>query len=263
MFENFNNLIIGKIAIAMYVAPGTGTAIHNNRPFHGLVLSSKGRNVDIIFSDGTVLKTLENDILYLPKGSDYTVVTHSHGEGCWAINFDLLDEINTKPFVIKFQNTEQLTELFKKSITAFYNSNDYSNMIIRKNLYQILLTIKKEYDKKYIPSEKTLLLKPAVDIMNTQYMNRDLTVENLSAICGISVAYFRRLFTEKYSVSPKEYIIKRRMDYAKKLIISQQFSISEIAEMCGYFEPCHFSRKFKRYFNVSPSNFSKNNATLS
>ena len=256
MFENWNNIIVTKIGLAMYVPPKTGTAIHNNRPFHGLVFNGKGKNADYVFSDGFVLKVQENSLFYLPKGSSYRVITHTEGEGCWAINFDLLDGIKSEPFSVRFQNTEKVLQNFKNSVDAFRKANNHSNLTIIKSLYEIILLLKKEYGKNYIPSEKILLIKPALDMMNSNYFKNDLTVENLSEICGISVAYFRRIFTEKFGISPKEYIINRRIDYAKKLLLSEQFSVSEIAEMCGYAEPCHFSREFSKRTGSVPNKYS-------
>ena len=142
------------------------------------------------------------------------------------------------------------------AIDAFRKANNHSNLTIIKSLYEIILLLKKEYGKNYIPSEKILLIKPALDIMNSNFFKNDLTVEKLSEHCGISVAYFRRIFTEKYGISPKEYIINRRIDYAKKLLLSEQFSVSEIAEMCGYAEPCHFSREFSKRTGISPNKYS-------
>ena len=37
--------------------------------------------------------------------------------------------------------------------------------------------------------------------------------------------------------------------------LSEQFSISEIAEMCGYAEPCHFSREFSKRIGTSPKGY--------
>lgn len=252
MFENWNNLIVTKIGLAMYVPPNTGNAIHNNRPFHGLVFNAKGKNADYVFSDGFILKVHENSLFYLPKGSSYKVITHTEGEGCWAINFDFLEEFNEYPFSVKFRNTEKILKVFEKSVYAFCKSDTHSNLTVIKNLYDIILLLKKEYEKSHMPSEKSLLIKPAVDIMNSNYFKNDLTIEKLSELCGISVAYFRRIFTEKFGISPKEYIINLRIDYAKKLLLSEQFSVSEIAEMCGYAEPCHFSREFSKRTGTPP-----------
>ena len=123
----------------------------------------------------------------------------------------------------------------------------------------IFLLLKKEYEKNYTPNEKIALIKPALDMINSNYYKNDLSVEELSQICGISVAYFRRIFTEKYGVSPKEYIINKRIEYAKKLLLSKQFSVSEVAEMCGYYEPCHFSREFKKREGISPNKYISEN----
>lgn len=255
MFDNWNRLFITEIGLATYVPPNTGTATHNNRPFHGLVLNGKCQKADYVFSDGFVLKTTEYSLFYLPKNSSYKIVTRAQGEGCWAINFDLSDNITAQPFSAKFQNPEYVLQTFKNSVSVFCKADENINLIITKNLYDILLQFKKEIQKLYVPSNKMLLLKPALDRMNANYFKTDCTVEALSEACGISVAYFRRIFTKKFGIGPKEYLIGRRINYAKKLLASNQFTISEVAEICGYSEPCHFSREFARRTGISPRNF--------
>ena len=76
-------------------------------------------------------------------------------------------------------------------------------------------------------------------------------------MCNVSEAYFRRIFTEKYGISPKEYIINMRIDYAKQLLRSGQMSVSDTARACGYFEESHFSREFSKRVGVSPCEYKK------
>ncbi len=255
MFEN--EFAVTKIALAMYVPPGKGSAIHPNRPFHGLVLNGKGKRADYIFSDGFVLKTEENSLHYLPKGSDYKVAVHSHGEGCFAINFDVSEPMAQKPFCVKFQSTEQVLQSFEGAVKAFVKDGGSANPAVMKELYTILALLKKEGERKYVPGKKMSLLRPALDKMDTDYCQRELSVKELSDLCGISVAYFRRLFTQNFGISPKEYMIRRKMEHAKKLLLGRQFSVNEIAQLCGYPEPCHFSREFKKRFGTSPCNYEK------
>lgn len=108
-----------------------------------------------------------------------------------------------------------------------------------------------------MPSEKEQMIQPAIDAINRDFTKNDLSVKALAEMCGISEAYFRRIFTDKFSVSPKEYIISLRIEYAKRLLQSAQFSVSEVAQLCGYFEPCHFSREFTKYTGVSPRTYIK------
>ena len=55
MNEQWKNIIITGIGIAVYVAPNTGKHIHKNRPYHGLVLNDSTSVKDYIFDDGRIL----------------------------------------------------------------------------------------------------------------------------------------------------------------------------------------------------------------
>lgn len=254
MLDNWNNAIVTEIGLAIYVAPAAGRAIHHARPFHGFVINDATAAKDIFFSDGTVLRTGPNAVYYLPKGSDYRVETVAEG-GCWAINFDILAEITEKPFGLQFRNHEAILKLFKDAVAAWKEKTDICNAIIRKNIYHIIVLIKKELHRSYLPSKKELLIQPAMEVINRDFTQNGLSVEALAKLCGITEAYFRRIFMDKYSVSPKEYIINLRIEYAKRLLQSAQFSVSEVAQLCGYFEPCHFSREFKRLTGVAPKDY--------
>lgn len=73
--------------------------------------------------------------------------------------------------------------------------------------------------------------------------------------------YIRKLFKKETGVTPYEYLLKERMTLAMQLISSgisnkySSYSVSQIAEACGYSEPLYFSRVFKNYFGVSPSEY--------
>ena len=73
-------------------------------------------------------------------------------------------------------------------------------------------------------------------------------------ICGISEVYFRKIFIQKFGASPRDYIISKRLEFAKQLLSNGEFEVSRVAELSGYSEPCHFSREFKKRFGISPKN---------
>ena len=251
MLENWKDIIITDIKTAICVAAGSGIVVCNNRNSHGFIINDDISDREYIFSDGTVLKTPPNSIFYFPKNSNYRVKTITNGD-CWAINFDLAQEINEKPFVVIPKNPSYILENFKEAANTFKNRTSYCNLISRKNLYDIVTKIIKHVEKSYLPNRKLLLIKPAIDTINIGFTKNDMSVSGLAQLCGISEAYFRRIFLEIFSVSPKEYIITRRIEYAKLLLADNQFSISQIAELCGYAEPCYFSREFSRICKMSP-----------
>lgn len=73
--------------------------------------------------------------------------------------------------------------------------------------------------------------------------------------------YIRKLFKKETGATPYEYLLKERMALAQKLLSSgitnkfSEYSISQISEACGYSEPLYFSRVFKQYFGISPSEY--------
>ena len=253
MIKDWDQAIITEIQLVTYVPPGTGKTVHTNRPFHGFVINDSAADKLIHFSDGTVLHTGPNEAHYLPKGSNYRVEYIIRG-GCWAINFDLLEDIHETPFNIKLRTPEAILKIFKEALDAWLQSN---HILIRKALYDLIARFIKEQQRAYIPSRQDLLIQPGVDAISQNYAKNDLSVSQLASLCGISEVYFRRLFFEKFSLTPKEYITKLKMEHAKRLLESSQFAVSEIALMCGYAEPCHFSREFKRAFGMSPKEYTK------
>jgi len=257
MLENWNDVTITQIKLAIYVEPGTGSAQHTNRPSHGLVMDDSDAHKAYCFSDGTVLETRGHSVFYLPQNSTYRVKTLSKPCGCWAINFLLEEEICEKPFVLHFKNSDSILECFQEAVNAFKRSGDDAELIIKRNLYDIILKIRRESRKEYVSGSKRQLIQPAVDHIHKNFTDRNLTVEDLAKRCQMSENYFRRIFGQEFGMSPKEYIIERKIRYAKALLSNEQFSVSEIAELCGYFEPCHFSREFSRRVGIPPSEYAK------
>jgi AraC-like DNA-binding protein len=72
--------------------------------------------------------------------------------------------------------------------------------------------------------------------------------------------YLRKLFKKEVGVSPLEYMTNLRMKSAETLLTAMwtnEYSVSEIAQMCGFEDALYFSRVFKKYYGCAPSNFAR------
>ena len=72
--------------------------------------------------------------------------------------------------------------------------------------------------------------------------------------------YLRKLFKKEVGVTPLEYMTGLRMKKAESMLSSawsRDYSVAEVAEMCGYSDPLYFSRVFNKRFGCSPSAFAK------
>lgn len=76
--------------------------------------------------------------------------------------------------------------------------------------------------------------------------------------------YLRKLFKKELGLTPRGFLLRERMELARGLILGgvsnrySPYSVSQIADLCGYSEPLYFSRVFKKYFGVAPSEYGKN-----
>ena len=59
-------------------------------------------------------------------------------------------------------------------------------------------------------------------------------------------------------MSPRQYVTKMKIDYAKELLMINRYNISEIAELCGFENVYYFSNVFKKQVGISPIAYIKN-----
>ena len=93
-----------------------------------------------------------------------------------------------------------------------------------------------------------------------EYIEKNLSDVELSNVVladklCISEPYLRKRFSDIYNTSPKQYILERRIEKAKELLLEDKMSVSEIAEKTGFSCITVFSRAFKTKVGISPTEF--------
>lgn len=252
MNEHWKSAVITEISLAVYVAPNMGKHVHKNRYHHGFVLNDAASVKDYCFDDGRVLHTEGNNLFYLPKGASYHVRSLREG-GCYAINFDA--DIADIPFCVSTRNVESLTHQFKAACDAWVRKDEMWRVLGMRAVYDAIYRTQCELERQYVSGEQRSLITPALEALDRRFAENTLTVSYLASLCGISEVYLRRLFLNAVGLCPKEYIIQKRIEYAKSLLLSRSFSVSEVAQMCGYADPCHFSREFSKRTGSSPRKY--------
>lgn len=80
-----------------------------------------------------------------------------------------------------------------------------------------------------------------------------LTVEDIAREVALSEYHFLRLFKLVYEISPYQYIIQKRLQYAKTLLNKERPPVSSVALLTGFSDVHSFSKAFKKYYGHSPS----------
>lgn len=78
-------------------------------------------------------------------------------------------------------------------------------------------------------------------------------VAELALKAGLSTRYFSIKFKKEFGMTPKQYQIKSRMNYALRMLQNGKMQCSEISEQLHYPDQFTFSKQFKRTFGIAPS----------
>ena len=84
---------------------------------------------------------------------------------------------------------------------------------------------------------------------------RDISLDDVSRYVDISPYYFSKLFKQEAGRNFIEYLTGVRMNAARKLLLDPGHSIKEVCVLSGYSDPNYFSRIFKKYEGVTPSEY--------
>jgi AraC family transcriptional regulator len=80
-------------------------------------------------------------------------------------------------------------------------------------------------------------------------------VQELARLLGLSASHFCRAFKCAFGASPRDYVLRRRIEMAQALMLTTSEPLSSIAVNCGMCDQQHFTRSFHRIVGETPSNW--------
>jgi AraC family transcriptional regulator len=83
-------------------------------------------------------------------------------------------------------------------------------------------------------------------------LNGEVTLEALAQECGLSRSHFARAFKTTTGLPPHRWLLDRRVERARELLLHSALPIAEIADLCGFADQSHFTRVFTNALGVSP-----------
>ena len=204
----------------------------------------------------------------------------SHGElnaPRWFEPFEII-AISLEPSFVErcFQDTINCDLLHFRECRAQYDAhiarfaacfeaellnNNYGGTLYGESLaLAFSLYLIEKYSNRSIPRPKGKLsssqLKETIEYIHA-HLDAELSLRELASQLNLSPFYFARLFKKSLNLSPHRYVLQNRLERAKKLITSSNFSLSDIAMQTGFYDQTHFGKSFKKYVGVSPKAFSR------
>lgn len=207
--------------------------------------------------NGKTVHIKPGTVYIIPKSNnaDYHIKRIEVGD-CIDIFFDtdspLVDEI----FCLDFSSGQKLNNLFQKIYRLWITKSDgyyYKSLsIVYDILYEMVLK-----SKKYLPDNKYAKIENGVEYLRNNCFCKNIDYYAPSSICSISYSYFKKLFIEFFGIPPIRYVTDMRLERAAELILTNQYSINEIAVLCGFENSFYFSKKFKEKYQFAPTVYKK------
>lgn len=227
----------------------------------GCLISFCGCTAEYIFKN-TRLFVPKGAILYIPSGTTYKshfLECEENSVSTILINFKLLFpngeyfDIAEDITVLRQKPNSFLTEKFNDAVDIF-SSAVVSVASLKVAIYQILTELSHEKHKQKLYSKKFSSIADGIIHLEKEPCSKK-SIEDIADMCHVSPATFRRLFKEYSGISPIEYRITSKIEYAKKLLSMGTMSISEVSNELGFDDYTYFCRIFKKHTGLTPGSF--------
>lgn len=222
---------------------------------HHWAVALKSSGSTCYTSGGKQVRSDSTHAVILPMGSSYSWVCTEPGE-CLLIEFDA-PQTCTEISSFHIADNSFFIRNFHRICKALSEDTPESRMAAFSLLYDTLRQLFKSAAKEYTPKDKQKLVKPAESYILENYADPNITNDYLASLCSISTVYFRRCFEAVFGVSPIRYLHDCRTKKAKDILGSDFESIEQVAESVGYNSVYHFSKMFKTYTGMSPSEYAR------
>jgi len=217
----------------------------------------------------------EGQMIFLPKGLYYISDIIPEKDTFEAMVF-FFDEELIRTFVnsieLKSKKEKCVTHLlmdfnedlrvFTDSLLAMYSdkSNIHRSITKLKLLEFLHLVTATQTSNCFRDSLATLNNKERIGLhaFMTANFSKPLGIEDYAYLTGRSVSSFRRDFIAQFGVSPKHWLIEKRMQLAHESLSSAQLSVAEVAAESGYENVSHFIKAFHKRYGVPPKQFVMN-----
>lgn len=222
-------------------APRNGCYFSYQRSgFYKHILSNK----ELIAKPGTVL--------FLNNNDSFNVIGKACGDAICAVL-----EIANPPesFAFDTGNDKTFSKHFNSLLLHADTSIASNYYIVLGILYELFGNIFEKMNQKNLSCKSQKVVENIYSYIHKNYENPELNMNELSSVSNTEIHKLNNMFRERYGLPCWQYVISVRIDTARNLLKATDYSISNIANLCGFSDPYYFSRAFKKATGKTPSEF--------
>ena len=215
------------------------------RPYAALSFRVKGS--DTFRIGGKTFLVNPGEVLFIPADVPYEV-EYSVSESIVA---NLLSCNYSEAELLSFESPAEGAMLFLQLLEGWQTEHSVNQA--KASIYGILEKINRGKRK----LGENAAFAACLRYVESHFQDPTLDVCDVCSACFVSRSSLQREFLEHFGISPKQYIIKLRMNLALRLLAEARLPVREIAPACGFLDEKYFSRAFKKQYGCSPSEMRK------
>ena len=172
--------------------------------------------------------------------------------------------------LIMFKNLidgdNQILECVKKTIQEYFSNDIGYELAVKSSIYQLIVLLLRKHITKILTNEEFLMkvknLKRFDSVFKflEDHYSEKINIKDLADQINISIYHFCRIFKQIAGKTTTNYINGLRMEKAAEFLKEDDLNITEISLKCGFKDINYFSRLFKKYYGISPTNLKKQNS---
>lgn len=230
-----------------------------------------------VISGGVEYHLKEKEILIIPPGELHSMPAKEGRRIIFQCDNTLLSDVAVLDSLMPVFNSslhitpdidKQLYLIARKGILDIYNDYFSKTPISDTRIYLnllIMLTAIREFQIKRISNEADEFVINSDDRVKLsrvmkyidQNFTEEISLDKLAAVAGYSKYHFSRIFKKYHNMSTVQYISRKRIKLAERLLIDPELSITEVAMRSGFSSLTTFNRIFKMEKQCTPTEFKK------
>ena len=221
---------------------------NRNRKYDALSFRLEGEAV--LEGEDTLVKVSEGALTYVPAELDYERIAAK--DKFLVVDFVSYGEKNKEIEFFYPKDRLKYKNLFERLYKIWTDKKTGYRYKAASVLGEILCEAYRDKKPELYSDER---IYPSIKYIEENCCKAEFSLGKAAKMSFVSEVYFRKLFKKEFGVSPKRYVINKRLEYAKVLLELGYHSLNEVAYMCGYDDYKYFSVEFKKATGKSPSEY--------
>lgn len=159
--------------------------------------------------------------------------------------------LGDKPYT-SYEQDEQLLTAFASVIDQLEKKEENEYLLMGDLFHIFGLLSRTHYASRHTSSN--LCLQHALNFIRNNYRH-DIKVQDIADYAQVERSYLYRLFMDEFHISPKQYLIRQRLQCAMDLLAHSKLNTTEIAFASGFSDASAFCRHFRRVTGFTPRHY--------